>query len=249
MLIYNPLKILLEVGFIKIYSWGFLFVLGIILAWILAVKLSKKQKIKTIHIHIGTLIALITTILGSRILYILFNLKEFNNFLKIFKIWDGGMIFYGGFILALSSWFIYFKINNINLSKIFDITGLSLLLAGSLTRIGCFLNWCCYGIQSNLPWAVKVGNDIARHPTQLYSAFFLFLSFMILYQIYKRNPSPGIISGIIFLLYGSFRFLIEFIRYYPQQYYILNLTVSQLISIGLIIIGLIILFYKKYHKK
>ncbi len=79
-------------------------------------------------------------------------------------------------------------------------------------RIGCFLNGCCFGTATSLPWGVDFGDGIPRHPTQLYEAVFALGALVALRLPWRRRARPGRLFGVFVIAYLSFRFLEEFLR-------------------------------------
>ena len=123
-------------------------------------------------------------------------------------------------------------------------------------RIANFINSELYGIETNLPWAVKFVkiDDLYRHPSQLYEAFFEgVILFLIL--IYFRNKGfmkvSGFISGLFLFFYSIFRFGIEFLRTPDEQlgYLFLGLTMGQIISFIFLLIGIYLIITKYEIKK
>ncbi len=249
MIEYLPHKILFELWDLKFPAYGFMLGIGYLLGFIwIYLRLKNKPKIKD-HLLPLFICILLGFIIGGRLGYVLVNFAYYlKSPLSVFYIWDGGLAFYGGFILVLASVYSYVRVYKLDFVMILDQFLPALALALSIKRIGCFLNWCCYGIQSNLPWAVKVGNDVPRHPTQIYSSIFDFSLFLLLwYLVNKKNPRKGLVAGLFFLLYGAFRFLIDFIRAYDSVNYFGFLTYSQIISLIFILIGIVILLKKKFQ--
>ncbi|MEO0107828.1 MAG: prolipoprotein diacylglyceryl transferase family protein, partial [candidate division WOR-3 bacterium] len=127
---------------------------------------------------------LLSAIIGSRLLYVLLHWHEFeNDIVSTFAFWRGGLqglMFYGGLIGALAMGLLFAHLNRIPLLKVLDIAIISIVLGEFFTRIGCFLNGCCFGKACSLPWAVRFpsGSPVAMtdfghlpiHPTQLYSS-------------------------------------------------------------------------------
>ena len=209
--------------------------IAVLLSTYLAAKKAKKDAD-----HIYNLVAYIVIglIIGGRLTYVLAHLKDFTNILDIFKIWEGGLIFYGGLIGALLAASIYLKKNKLNFWKYLDILAPYTALGIAIGRIGCFLNGCCHGLKTNVPWAIYHLGEL-RHPTQLYSSLNALIIFLILRKVKKKFN--GQIFLLFLLLYSATRFVIEFFRYY--EFRIFSLTGSQIISIILFIIALIL--YKR----
>jgi phosphatidylglycerol:prolipoprotein diacylglycerol transferase len=148
---------------------------------------------------------------------------------------------------------IYFqKKNKINKFILLDLVALTAPIGIFFGRIANFINSELYGKATELPWSVKfiLIDDIKRHPSQLYEAFFEgIILFFILRIFFKNNylKKPGQISALFLIFYSFFRFIIEFIRLPDPQigYLILNLTLGQLISITFLILGGALFLYKK----
>ena len=244
MIPYTTHPVLLDLGFLKIYSWGFIVAIAFIVATILSAKEAKRKKID--HEKIYSLVAyiIIGAIIGSRIGYLLFDLNNIANFLDIFKFWEGGLSFHGGFIGGTLFGFFYVKKNKLNFWKTADICTPSIPLAQAIGRIGCFLRGCCYGIETALPWGINYLGE-TRHPTQIYSSIALFGIFIFLSkQKYKKNFNGALFLTYI-IIYSVFRFFIEFIRTEPRV--LLGLTGAQIASIVLFVIAIFI--FLRFKKK
>ncbi|MBU4283491.1 MAG: prolipoprotein diacylglyceryl transferase [Nanoarchaeota archaeon] len=244
MLPYAPHPVLLDLGFLKIYSWGFMVAIAFIAATILAAKEAKRKKIDHEKIYSLVTYIIIGAIIGSRVGYLLFNPSNLTNFLDIFRFWEGGLSFHGGFIGGILFGLFYVKKNKLNFWKIADVIAPSIPLAHAIGRIGCFLRGCCYGIETTLPWGIKYLGEV-RHPTQIYSSIALFLIFIFLSkQKYKKGFNGALFLTYI-MVYSTFRFLIEFIR--VEQKVLFGLTGAQLVSIVLFVIAIFI--FLRFKKK
>jgi len=119
-----------------------------------------------------------------------------------------------------------------------DIFAPALALGESIGRIGCFLNSCCGGIASTLPWAMNFGDGILRHPTQLYMSAFDMLLFIYLWTIKDKIKKEGDLFRKYLIIYFTFRFFIEFIRVNPI--FAFGLTGFQLVSAGVVLYALLL---------
>ena len=237
---YTTHPVLLNLGFLKIYSWGFMVAIAFIAATILAAREAKRKNISSEKIYSLVTYIIIGAIIGSRIGYVLFNPT---NFLDIFKFWEGGLSFHGGFVGGVLFGFFYIKKNNLKFWEITDICAPSIPLAQAIGRIGCFLRGCCYGIETTLPWGVNYLGKI-RHPTQLYSSLALLGIFIFLSkQKYKKNFKGSLFLTYI-IIYSVFRFFIEFIRVEPRILF--GLTGAQLVSI--VLVGISLFLFSKFRK-
>ncbi len=241
---------------IRWYSLAYIF--GILLGWFLSKKIfiSNYQLKEKFDDYITYLI--IGVIVGGRLGYVFFyNLDYYyNNFFDILKIWQGGMSFHGGLIgvIIASIWFS--KKENQNPFSYLDIVSLVAPIGIFFGRIANFINSELYGIETNLPWAVKFVqiDNLYRHPSQLYEAFFEgIILFLVL--IYFRSKgfmkTPGFISGLFLIFYSVFRIIIEFFRVPDEQlgYLIYDLTMGQIISFIFLLIGIYLIIIKNEFKK
>jgi len=240
MIPYTTYPVLLDLGFLKIYSWGFMVAIAFIAATILAVKEAKRKNISSEKIYSLVTYIIIGAIIGSRIGYVLFNPTSI---LDIFKFWEGGLSFHGGFIGGILFGLFYVKKNNLKFWEITDICAPSIPLAQAIGRIGCFLRGCCYGIETTLPWGINYLEKI-RHPTQLYSSLALLIIFIFLSkQKYKKSFNGSLFLTYI-IIYSIFRFFIEFIRTEPRILF--GLTGAQLVSI--VLVGISFFLFSKFRK-
>ncbi len=240
MIPYTTYPVLLDLGFLKIYSWGFMVAIAFIAATILAAKEAKRKNISSEKIYSLVTYIIIGAIIGSRIGYVLFNPTSI---LDIFKFWEGGLSFHGGFIGGILFGFFYVRKNKLNFLEITDICAPSIPLAQAIGRIGCFLRGCCYGIETTLPWGINYLEKI-RHPTQLYSSLALLIIFIFLSkQKYKKSFNGSLFLTYI-IIYSVFRFFIEFIRTEPRILF--GLTGAQLVSI--VLVGISFFLFSKFRK-
>ncbi len=232
-------------------SYGTMLVISFIVALFLVKREAKKYNIAPVIIENLAFWLMIGVIIGGRILYVLFHPSEFSDVISIFEIWNGGMMFFGGFIGAFIAGAIYIKKQKISITLLSDIISPSIALGEFFTRIGCFLNGCCFGKATNLPWGVhfprgsfayNAGLDCPIHPTQLYSSLFGLLLFFFLQRMLRQKHYQGEIFAYFLIFYGGFRFGVDFVRYYEDTG---NFLVNQVISIIIVIAGILLLVRAK----
>ncbi|MDD4974282.1 MAG: prolipoprotein diacylglyceryl transferase [Bacteriovorax sp.] len=157
----------------------------------------------------------------------------------------GGFVFYGGLIFGLIFYLIYsLWLKKFNFQKSYLLVP-GLVFGHAIGRVGCFLTGCCYGSKCDLPWAVKMDGEF-RHPVQLYEAFALFcLGYLTLKWIERKKTNLYIVTHY-FLVYSAVRFIIEFFRGDEVRgVFWLSLSTSQLISLGLFIIALVVKYKRR----
>lgn len=171
---------------------------------------------------------------------------------------SGGIVLYGGLIAAAIAFFVFCSVNRIRPLAMLDIITPSIFLGIGFGRIGCFLNGCCYGKESTLPWAVQFPRESATfsallekglidpeafctpplHPTQIYSAIDGFMLAALTAWYFSRRRRNGEVFAIGLFIYPITRFLIEFIRNDEPGLLGPKLTISQWISAGVFLVAI-----------
>ncbi|MFQ3549047.1 MAG: prolipoprotein diacylglyceryl transferase [Armatimonadota bacterium] len=240
--------VLFEVLGFPIHSYGLMLAIGFLLGIWKALKSNEKYKISKDNVYDLCLICLVSGILGSRLVYILLNLQT-ESFSKFFVLWQGGLSFHGGLALALLAGYIYTKRKNISFLTCGDLFAPAVAIGYAVTRIGCFLNGCCYGAPCSLPWAVRF-NEFGTltppsHPTQIYAMIANFIIAIILSIVQKKDHEHGYVFILWIGLYGVYRFINEFFRKgYSAEVFAGGITEAQVISIIMIVISAFVLLLK-----
>ena len=241
--------VLFSIGNVKVFSYGAMVALGALIAATLIYRHALARQLDAEKIVDMIFWIVVWGLIGGRILYVLINPDiYFKDPLEIIKINKGGLVFHGGLISGAIAAVIFITRNKLAFLETMDIIALYLPLGHAIGRIGCFLNGCCFGKPTDLPWGVVFpGHSIAVHPTQLYSTFLLIVIFLLLILCEKKKKFPGQILFFYLILYGAMRFSIEFLRDNPA---VLGcMSVFQCISIALVLIGLILYGVLKNNRK
>jgi len=252
MFINNFDPVALEIFSLEIRWYSLAYIMGILIGWFLAKKFLIGKNIYTRFDDYITYV-IIGLILGGRIGYVLFyNLGFYiNNPLDVFKLWQGGMSFHGGVLGIIIASILFAKKNNDDVYEYLDVIALVAPIGIFFGRLANFINSELYGYETNLPWGVKFVqvDDLYRHPTQLYEAFFEgFVLFFVLlfFRKKERFKIAGILSSFFLIFYSIFRFVIEYFRVPDEQlgYLILNATMGQIISFVFFVAGIFLFFSK-----
>jgi len=249
--------ILFEVGNFSVKSYWAFMALGFIIGGIVIYWQAKEKNFDSHKAKYLILATIISGFVGSRLGYVLLNFSSYQkDLLKILQFWKGGFSWQGGFIAAFLIVLLILRNGKEKIGKWLDVIMLGMLLGHSVGRIGCFLNGCCYGTITNVPWAIKfpnLGDNLLRHPTQLYEALSYFLIFLLLYYYSKKiKLKNGSLFFIGTALHSLTRFIIEYFRYnkdfiYQGKIWYATLNYSQLTALIIIIISLLILFKINYN--
>lgn len=205
--------------------------------------------------------ALISGIFGARLFYVIEFWDNFKNTpMEIVRVDHGGLVFYGGFIVALVAIFVFCRRNTLSFISVLDVCAPGIAVAHAFGRVGCFMNGCCFGKQTALPWGVVFpeGTDPFRfycgkvpiHPVQLYEAIInVFVAFLLFHSVKKMKR--GQTASLYLAVYGTARFLLEFLRGDHSDYLFGIFTPAQSIGIVLIPAGIaaFIFFGRKKDEK
>jgi phosphatidylglycerol:prolipoprotein diacylglycerol transferase len=160
--------------------------------------------------------------------------------LAALKFWQGGLAYYGGLLLAAPAGLWYAKKKQLGVARIADLCSPVIAFGLFFGRMGCFLNGCCYGKETDMPWGVDfptVPGHAHVHPTQLYEAIGCLGIFAILYWVVRpRKRRHGDVFAALLTLYGLLRFMLEFLRD-DERGAFLGISTSQWIGIPLVAWG------------
>jgi len=211
----------------RIHSFGVLVVLGFLAGYWFVRQATARDGIPREKIQDLPIWMVLSGLIGARLFYVVqFYDESFRgaDWHHAFRIWEGGLVFYGGLILAAPVFVIYCRRHGLPLLSMLDAMAPATALGLGFGRIGCFLNGCCYGREcaADFPLGVRYPADSLPmagreagawlHPTQLYESLLAFAMALLLWAIWRRRVAPGAVLAALFLLYGTGRFLLEGIR-------------------------------------
>lgn len=250
--------ILLKIGPLTIHTYGAMYALGILAAVALSEYRYRRSGGEPGAIMDLALPVVVGVLIGARTLFILVEHQYYlQNPAEIIMIWKGGLVFYGGLIGGALAFIITTRMRKLELWQLADTVAPGVALGHAFGRLGCLFAGSCYGRPTDLPWAVIYTdpNSLARdilgvpvHPTQLYSAAFLAILSGILIVIGNRSAFQGQVVASYGILYGTFRFFIEYLRGDPRGTVVLAdfaLSTSQAVSLLLVPASLGIYLYLK----
>ncbi len=267
MIYFEPHPVLFSVGSFEIRFYSLMYILGFIIAYLLIPKIQKYKNLNLTKEEILDIILIIfiSIIIFARIFYVFYYGfdKLRTDPMIIFKIWEGGMSFHGGLLGAVIAGLIISKKKKINFFKLADVLIIPVPLALSFGRIGNLMNGELYGRVTNVPWAFffPTAPDrglLPRHPSQIYESIKNLIIFLILLfisksenkKISKLKEKDGFFFWLFILLYGLFRFIIEYFRE-PEitfTFFSITLTAGQLLC-ALMVLSSIFGFWFTFRKK
>ncbi|MFW6210646.1 MAG: prolipoprotein diacylglyceryl transferase, partial [bacterium] len=188
------------------------------------------------------LVAIFTSVIGARVLYVIVWWEYFaKEPLSIFKVWEGGLVFYGGLIGAVIGSAVWLRLKKKPVLKTGDICMPFLALAHAIGRLGCFFNGCCYGKVSEKYGVVfpGAGDNLPHLPVQLYESAMNTVNFavlMVFYRFFRKND--GEVFFLYFINYAVIRTVMEMFRGDAERGMMFGMSTSTFVSIIILIFGL-----------
>jgi phosphatidylglycerol:prolipoprotein diacylglycerol transferase len=242
----------LSLGPLHVRWYGLMYLLGFISGWALGRYRARQPHSGWTAAQVDDVVFYIAlgVILGGRVGYVFF--YSFNHLIRdplvLFRIWEGGMSFHGGFLGVLVAMLLFARKHDHGFWATVDFIAPLVPPGIFFGRIGNFINGELWGRVTDLPWGMvfqQAGDGLPHHPSQLYEAALEGIALFLLVWWFSSRPRPTMaVSGVFALTYGIFRFLVEFVRQPDAQLGYLAfgwLTMGQLLSLPLIATGLILL--------
>jgi len=240
--------VIFSIGFVKVRWYGLMYVIGFLVGWWLARRRSQRSDSPVTPEQVDDLVfyAMLGVIVGGRVGYaVVYGWSQLTSDpLYLVRITEGGMSFHGGLVGVMTAMWLYGRKLGHSIWRMTDFIAPMVPLGLGFGRIGNFINGELWGKPTDVPWGFLVNGQVL-HPSQLYEALLEgFVLFAILW-LYSSKPRPYLaVSGLFLLLYGIFRFVVEFWRVPDAHLNYLALgwvTMGQILSLPMIIAGLVLL--------
>jgi phosphatidylglycerol:prolipoprotein diacylglycerol transferase len=259
-------------GVLKLPSYGFSIMIGFLLCLWLVRRRGRRFDLPGPDLLDLSVFLLFAGVVGARLFYVIEFWDEYfkGHPLRIIRLDQGGLVFFGGLLGALPVLLLFIHFRKLPALRTLDVLVGVVPLGHAFGRLGCFLNGCCFGRVTGLPWAVRFprieeGNDVVGspaylhqvvtgeasltdthscpvHPTQLYAVVYLLLAFLVLTWMLRRRSRPGVVASSYLLLYAPFRFLNEHLRADTPPV-LLGMSVAQIIAIVGFVAGIGVLVW------
>ena len=233
--------VLLQIGSLKVYSYGVFVAIGFLAAlWVSGREIARQgPRPREVPRH-GVLGGPLRH-RGARLFHVLVYWRQYAEAPgEILKLWNGGLVFYGGFIAATVACVVFLRRNRMPFLPVADASSLGIVLGLAFGRLGCTSAGCCFGKPTTLPWAITFTDpaclaplNVPLHPTQIYEAIGGFAIFGFLYLTRDRFKTPGMRFWTMLILYGAARSFFEIFRDDPRGF-VGPFSESQVVSAVLI---------------
>lgn len=252
--------VLVSVGPFTVHWYGVMYLLGFLGAWLLGRSRSQRawSPVRQDQVEDLVVYAAFGVIVGGRCGYVLF--YNFDKWvadpLWLFRLWEGGMAFHGGLLGVIVALFIFAKRIGQPFFAVSDFVAPLVPIGLGLGRLGNFIGQELWGRPTELPVGMVFPRDpeqLARHPSQLYQVALEGVALFCLLWLFSRKPRPtAAVSGLFLTLYGSFRFVVEFVRE-PDSHIGFDLfdwmTRGQILSLPMIIAGALMILWAYWYRK
>ncbi|HSS06503.1 MAG TPA: prolipoprotein diacylglyceryl transferase [Rhodanobacteraceae bacterium] len=269
----NPIAV--SLGPVQVHWYGIMYLIGFAMAWWLGQRRRAAGRLPVSADQFSDLAfyAMLGVILGGRVGYMVFydTSELIHHPLALFRVWEGGMSFHGGLLGVLAGALIWSRRNHLNFFDVMDFVAPLVPIGLGLGRLGNFIGGELWGRHTDASWGMifpraleslgKTRDDLhqmylagqldneARHPSQLYEFCLEGVVLFAVLWLYSRKPRPRYaVSGLFALLYGLFRFGVEFVREPDVQLGFIAfdwLTMGQILSLPLILIGIVLLWLSR----
>jgi phosphatidylglycerol:prolipoprotein diacylglycerol transferase len=240
----------LDLGFLQLRWYALSYMAMLLIGWWFVLKLVAKPGAPMTGAQVDSLVIWITVgvIAGGRLGWCLFyNPAIWATPLEVLKLWQGGMSFHGGFLGVIVALWLFCRRHGLSMLRVGDYVGCAAPFGLVLVRLANFANGELWGRPTDLPWGMifpGAQDNVPRHPSQLYEAILEgLLMALVLWLMFFRTDAryrPGRLMGAGLVIYGSARFLIEFVRQPDAglEHLPWGLTMGQTLSLPMLMAGL-----------
>jgi phosphatidylglycerol:prolipoprotein diacylglycerol transferase len=251
---------LFHIGDFPVRAYGVMLAISFLVGVFYIERVTKRDGLRFDTYLIIAYLNIAAGVIGARLAYVLFHLDEFSGrWEATFNPFAGGQYgiaglnMQGGVILAVIVTWLFCRAKEMSVLQVYDYFAPTVGLGLGITRIGCFLNGCCFCTPTVLPWGVAfpdgsmphaVFGELHLHPSQIYSSAYGIVLFLLLHHLLKRRRFDGQVVAVLFMIEAVFRYAIEYVRYYESAMHFdllgMHPTYNQIMSIALFVLGLVI---------
>ncbi|HEY2743286.1 MAG TPA: prolipoprotein diacylglyceryl transferase [Polyangia bacterium] len=268
----RPVLFHIPLGFatLPLYSYGLMLALSLIVGWYITLELCERDGMDRLVMGRCYMWTAGSALAGARLLYVLTNLDRFDNFIDIFKVWQGGLVAYGGFLGGFVGAWVFCRVHKIRLLAWADCAVPSLCTGLMITRIGCLLYGCDFGKPFDGRWSITFPKDSPAynqqvkdgiihfgaahaapvHPTQLYESLNGLILFCLLMLVRRYRKFSGEMFVAFTMGYAVLRYFVEVLRADEQRGNVGPLSTSQFIGVTTFLAGaaLLVYLFARYRK-
>lgn len=247
--------LLFQLGPIPVHTYGFLIAIGFLIAVQVIKRLAERAKLDVNRVLDLVFWTMLVGFIGARFLFVLTRIDYFMaNPGDLFKVWEGGLVFFGGPLAAIPFVIWYTRKYKLPLWSTMDVMIPGLAIAHVFGRFGCVAAGCCYGKPTGGDWGLKLNSDLVDpafrgiylHPVQLYEAGAVLALFFGLIWVSRRKLFDGQVVLTYFMAYPIVRSVTELFRGDLIRGFVIDewLSTSQFISLLVFLGAGFVLFWR-----
>jgi phosphatidylglycerol:prolipoprotein diacylglycerol transferase len=240
-------------GPLHLRSYGLMLSLSFLLGLWLALREARSRGYDPDAIVDLGVVLLASGVAGARLLYVVSHLNEFaGHWIEVLFVWQGGLTLWGGFLVAVPAGILFCRRRRLPTWEVADVFAGPVAVGAAVGRFGCFLNGCCYGLPTHLPWAIRFPagslpyaqfGDGALHPSQLYNVLAGLATYVVVAVAGPRLRASGQRWWLMLGTYGLLRAVVDLSRYYEPSAILarwgaVGLTESQVTGVVLALLSL-----------
>jgi phosphatidylglycerol:prolipoprotein diacylglycerol transferase len=250
--------VLLKIGPLRIAAYGTMLAVAFGVGIWLARREARRLKMDPERVTDLGLVVLVCSVVLARLVYVALHWHYFAGHPgEIVQVWTGGLSFHGGLLGGVLGVGVYARLSKLGFWRLGEVCTPSIPLGYAITRMGCFLNGCCYGAPTSLPWALRfhLAPDrpeltVPSHPAQLYASALSLVLFAALMRLRRRPHADGQLFAWYLMGYGLVRIVVEYFRRgVTAQVVWAGVTQAQLASVFLIVAGVLLSVWLGRGKK
>lgn len=237
-------------GPVHVRSYGLMLAVAFLVGTWIALREARRLRLDEDRLVTVILVALVAGVIGARAMYVVEHVEQFRReWGSVIALWQGGLTLYGGVVAGAAAALLVARRLGLPMWSVADALTPSLALGMMFGRVGCFLNGCCYGRPTSMPWGVVFPADsfaglefgtAAVHPSQLYFAAAGLVLFAVTWSLRRRIGTPGVLFWTFIALFGLSRIPLDMTRAYETEAQLAHvggmvITESQLMSVTLLL--------------
>ena len=243
-------------GFVHLRWYGVMLALAFLAGTAIALREARRLRLDEDRLITVILVTLVAAVLGARGLYVVEHVDEFREeWSGVLALWQGGLTLYGGIVAGTVAGLLTARQAGLPMWIVADALTPSLALGTAFGRVGCFMNGCCYGRPTKLPWGVVFPPDSFAglefgstpvHPSQLYAALVGLVLFLLMWALRRRLAPPGTLFWTFVAMFAVIRIPLDFTRAYEIESRVFSaagfaVTESQLTSLALALFAVLMI--------
>lgn len=250
-IVWNVSPEIFTIGPISPRWYGLLFASGFLIGYFLVARMFRREGLPETWLDSLLTHLMVGTVIGARLGHVIFYDWDYysRHLVEILYVWQGGLASHGGFIgNVIALWIFSKRVAKKPFLFVVDRIAAPIGIAGMCIRLGNLMNSEIVGQPTDAPWGFvfkQLGEDFARHPSQLYEAIAYLLTFVFLFWLYWKTDArlrTGLLAGWMFTLIFAFRILIEFVKENQEAFEDgLPLNMGQILSIPIVAVGIFLI--------